>query len=69
MRELRPGARTVLRGRNLPEALPAVASAQPPECLHLPDELARIGRLFEGLTDWHQCRPDFRMRLSNAVEP
>lgn len=61
VRELHPGARTVLRGRNTPEPLRAAPSAHPPECLQTPAELARMGLFFEGLSDWRKRKPDFRL--------
>lgn len=67
VRELRPGARTVLRGRNAPAALRGVASNQPPECTQSPEELRRMGRLFEGLGDWRKRKPDFPLRSLVAV--
>jgi len=61
VRELRPGARTVLRGRNRPEALRAVAAVHPPECLHTPAELQEMIQFFAGLSDWRKRKPDFRL--------
>lgn len=59
VRELRPGARTILRGRNLPEALRAVEQNHPPQCEQSPEELGRMRGFFEGLTDWRKRNPDF----------
>jgi hypothetical protein len=67
VRELRPGARTVLGGRNLPEPLRAGAAAHPPECLQTPAELARMAEFFAGLSDWRKRRPDFRLHSLVAV--
>ena len=67
VRELRPGARTVLRGRNLPEALRAMAAAHPPECLQTPEALARMATFFAGLSDWRTRKPDFRLPSLVAV--
>jgi len=67
VRELRPGARTLLRGRNTPAPLRAVPSAHPPECVQTPEELARMGLFFEGLADWRQRKPDFRLNSLVAV--
>jgi hypothetical protein len=67
VRELRPGARTVLRGRNLPEPLRAVAAAHPPECAPTPAELAQITQFFTGLADWRKRRSDFRLNSLVAV--
>jgi hypothetical protein len=54
VRELWPGARTILRGRNLPAALQDVASGQPPECTQSAQELAGMKGFFAGLPDWRQ---------------
>jgi hypothetical protein len=59
VRELRPGARTVLRGRNAPEALRNAASTHAPECLQAPEELQQMRRYFEGLSDWRKRKSDF----------
>lgn len=61
VRELQPGARTVLRGRNLPSALQAVEAAQTPECEQTPEQLRQMCTFFEGLTDWRQRAPDYRL--------
>ena len=52
VRELRPGARTILRGRNLPAALKALEEGQVPECPQSPEELGRMRGFFAGLPDW-----------------
>jgi hypothetical protein len=59
VRELRPGALTVLRGRNMPEVLRHVAPTHPPECTQSPEELRRMCLFFAGLTDWRKRKPDF----------
>src|SRR5664279_1814622 len=59
VRELSSGARTVLRGRNTPEALRNVAPTHAPECLQTPEELQQMGLYFEGLTDWRKRQSDF----------
>ena len=67
VRELRPGARTVLRGRNTPEALRNVASTQAPECLQTPEQLQQMRRYFEGLSDWRKRKSDFSLSSLIAV--
>jgi hypothetical protein len=67
VRELQPGARTVLRGRNLPEPLRAVAAAHPPECPQTPAELTLIAEFFAGLSDWRKRQPDFPLPSLVAV--
>jgi hypothetical protein len=61
VRELCPGARTRLRGRNLPEPLPAGEPTPPPECPQSAEELRQMMRFFEGLGDWRSRKPDFRL--------
>jgi hypothetical protein len=59
VRELCPGARTILRGRNLPEPLQACEQTHPPECPQSAQELRPMLRCFEGLEDWRSRKPDF----------
>ncbi len=56
VKELRPGARTILRGRNLPQALQSAARHQPPECHQGPAALERMRGFFAGLPDWRTRR-------------
>ena len=51
-RELRPGARAILRGRNLPGALQGAERGQVPECVHSAQELEGMNGFFAGLPDW-----------------
>jgi hypothetical protein len=55
VRELRPGARTLLRGKNLPADLRALDAAHPPECVARAQELRGMRRFFSEL-------PEFRSR-------
>jgi hypothetical protein len=59
VRELRPGARTILRGRNLPTALKVQEAAQVPECTQAPEELEQMLRFFGGIKDWRSRRGDY----------
>jgi hypothetical protein len=61
VKELRPGARTILRGRDLPEALKGLEAKQPPECLATAEELGRMVKFFEGLPEWRRHRGDYRL--------
>jgi hypothetical protein len=61
VRELCPGARTILRGRNLPEPLRICEQTHPPECPQSAEELRHMLRFFEGLEDWRSRKPDFRL--------
>lgn len=59
VRELRAGACTILRGRNLPAALKVQEAGQVPECTHAPEELEQMLRFFEGIKDWRRRRGDY----------
>lgn len=61
VRELRPGARTILRGRNLPAALNGLESGQVPTCSQSPNELGRMCRFFAGLPDWRTKQGAYRV--------
>lgn len=67
VRELTPGARTILRGRNQPAALRDLVPAHPPQCLQTPAQLTQLTERFAGLTDWRQRRPDFPLPSLVAV--
>ena len=67
MRELQRGARTVLRGRNLPLALQGVEQKHPPECHHEPAELRQMRGFFQGLSDWRHGSCDFVLSSLVAV--
>jgi len=54
VRELRPGARTILQGRNLPVTLKALEAGQVPECPQSPEELGRMRGFFAELPDWRK---------------
>jgi len=59
VRELCPGARTILRGVNLPEALRAVEGRHGPECAREPGELEAMRGFFANLPDWRARRGDY----------
>ncbi|MHC1765866.1 MAG: ISAs1 family transposase [Verrucomicrobiia bacterium] len=59
VRELRPGARTLLRGRNLPEALRQAKSLYPPECPESAEQLGRMKGFFAGVPDWRHRLGDY----------
>ncbi len=59
VRELRPAARTILRGRNLPEALREVEASHPPICIQEPEELKQMQEFFKYLPDWRQKKSDY----------
>lgn len=59
VRELRPGARTILRGRNLPAALKAREAGEVAACAQAPEELGRMFQFFAGLPDWRRRDGDY----------
>ncbi len=61
MRELKAGARTVLRGRNLPEGLKGIEADVVPECSRPGVELEEMMRFFESISDWRRRSGDYRM--------
>ena len=67
VRELRPGARTLLRGRNLPVALESCEQTHPPECPQSPEELRRMRLFFERFTEWRTRKPKFKLSSLVAV--
>lgn len=67
VRELQPGARTILRGRNLPAALRAVEATQPPECTVEPSELTQMQRFFAAIPDWRAQQGTYRVASLVAI--
>jgi hypothetical protein len=67
VRELREGARTILRGRNLPEACRACEQDRPPDCPQSPAELSQMKGFFGDLPEWHVRKPDFPIASLVAV--
>lgn len=67
VRELKPGARTILRGSNLPAALRALDEKHPPECPASAAELQTMVRFFTGLPDWRRNKPDFSVSVLVSV--
>jgi hypothetical protein len=61
VRELRPGARTLLRGRNLPEAMRAVEAGHPPECPQSPSQLKEMCRYFHPLKEWRKRKSRYSL--------
>jgi hypothetical protein len=59
VRELRPGARTVLRGRNLPAGLKALEAGTVPECPQTPEQLEQMRGFFAGLPNWRSRQGDY----------
>ncbi|HYV28005.1 MAG TPA: ISAs1 family transposase [Candidatus Eisenbacteria bacterium] len=67
VRELQPGVRTILRGRNLPAACQACEQESPPECVQSPEELQQMEIFFGDLPDWRQRQHSIDFPLSSLV--
>jgi hypothetical protein len=67
VRELQPGARTILRGRNLPAACQACEQDRPPECGQSPEELEQMEIFFGDLPEWRKRRRSIDFPLSSLV--
>ena len=67
VRELQEGARTILRGRNLPAACRACEQDCPPECPQSPEALSRMKSFFGDIPDWRSRRPNHRISSLVAV--
>jgi hypothetical protein len=67
VRELQAGARTILRGQNLPAACQACEQDQPPECPQSPEELSQMKIFFGDLPEWRTRKPDFSISALVAV--
>lgn len=67
VRELQPGARTILRGRNLPASCQACEQDRPPDCLQLPEELEQMRSFFGDIPEWRTRRVKHRLCSVVAV--
>lgn len=67
VRELQPGARTILRGRNLPAACQACEQDHPPDCVQAPEELEQIKIFFGDLPEWRTRKVNHPLRSLVAV--
>ena len=56
VRELQEGARTILRGANLPKECQACEEDRPPDCPQTPEELARMRSFFKRIPEWRHRR-------------
>ena len=56
VRELQEGARTILRGPNLPKQCQACEADRPPDCPQSPEELGRMRNFFHSLPEWRSRR-------------
>jgi hypothetical protein len=67
VQELQPGARTILRGRNLPAACRACEQDRPPECVQSPEELKQMEIFFGDLPEWRKRQRSIDFTLSSLV--
>jgi hypothetical protein len=67
VRELQEGARTTLRGRNLPAACQACEQDRPPDCPQSAEELGRMRSFFSGLPEWRSRRCPHKVASLTAV--
>jgi len=67
VRELQAGARTILRGRNLPAACQACEQDRPPECMQSPEELTQMEIFFGDLPEWRQRARSIDFAVSSLV--
>jgi hypothetical protein len=67
VQELQPGARTILRGRNLPEACQACEQDQLPKCVQSPEELQQMEIFFGDLPEWRKRQRSIDFALSSLV--
>ena len=56
VRELQEGARTILRGPNLPKECQTCEQDRPPDCPQSPEELGRMRSFWGGLPEWRSRR-------------
>jgi len=67
VRELQSGARTILRGRNLPAACQACEQDRPPDCAQGPEELEQMKIFFGDLPEWRTRKVRHSLRSLVAV--
>jgi hypothetical protein len=67
VRELQEGARTILRGPNLPQQCQACEAERPPECPQSPEELSRMRSFFSALPEWRTRRCPHKVASLAAV--
>lgn len=67
VRQLQDGARTILRGPNLPAACRACEADRPPDCPQSPEELGRMRSFFSALPEWRTRRCPHKVSSLVAV--
>lgn len=67
VQELQPGARTILRGRNLPTACKVCEQERPSECVQSAEELQQMEIFFGNLPEWRKRQRSIDFALSSLV--
>jgi hypothetical protein len=67
VRELKAGARTILRGRNLPASCQGCEADHAPDCVQSPEELKQMDRFFGDIPDWRKRKGDHSISSLVAV--
>ncbi|HEY5911559.1 MAG TPA: ISAs1 family transposase, partial [Verrucomicrobiae bacterium] len=67
VRELQEGARTILRGPNLPQQCQGCEQDRPPDCPESSEQLSRMRSFFSGLPDWRKRRRACRHSVGSLV--
>lgn len=67
VRELQEGARTILRGPNLPKECQSCEQDRPPDCPESPEQLSRMRSLFSSLPEWRKRRRGCRHSVGSLV--
>lgn len=67
VRELQQGARTILRGRNLPQACRPCEQDQPPDYPQSPEELSQMKAFFGDIPEWRKRKVHFPISALVAV--
>jgi hypothetical protein len=67
VRELKPGARTILRGRNLPAACAVCEENRPADCPQTPEEMEQMNGFFGDLPEWRKRRRSLDHSLASLV--
>lgn len=67
VKELRSGARTILRGKNLPDTLKVIEAGKVPECSTSSEEIDHMLELFGMVPDWRLRHESYRMASLLAI--
>lgn len=67
VRELQAGARTILRGPNLPKECQSCEQDRPPDCPDSAEQLSRMRSFFSALPEWRKRRRACRHSVGSLV--